>query len=216
MGLAGFAGSTFITAAWIAEWFGNAESPLYFFPFIAFWGGLAQFIAGLFGYRARDCLVTVIHTLWGSFWMSIGLLYAFVAAGAIQPQSIWAHFPELAIWFVVMAAFTWSGAIATTARDVILAAILFSLAIGSTIACCLFAYGHGVKDGMKAAAYFWLLAALLAWWRVTVYLIEEAYGPKSSVAKFFPVFRTSLEKSSPLIVPGLGEPGVNRGMPGVI
>lgn len=109
-----------------------------------------------------------------------------------------------------------SQAIAATARDVILATLLFSLAIGTTIACCLFAYGNGVSVGITVAAYFWMLAALLAWWRVAVYLIEEAYGPKSGIAKFFPVFRTSTEKSAPMVVPGLGEPGVKRGMPGVI
>lgn len=49
-----------------------------------------------------------------------------------------------------------------------------------------------------------------------MYLIEEAYGPKSVFAKFFPVFRMPTEKRAPLIVPGLGEPGVKRGMPGVI
>lgn len=60
-----------------------------------------------------------------------------------------------------------------------------------------------------------MLSALLAWWRVAVYLIEEAYGPTSTIAKFFPTFRTVHEKSAPLLVPGLGEPGVKRGMPGV-
>ena len=78
LGLAGFAGSTWITAAYIAEWYGNKDSPLIFFPFVAFWGGLGQFVAGLFGYAARDTLVTVIHVLWGSFWMSVGLLYLLV------------------------------------------------------------------------------------------------------------------------------------------
>lgn len=78
LGLAGFAGSTFITASWIARWWGSESSPTIFFPFVAFWGGLGQFIAGLYGYAARDTLVTVIHALWGSFWMSIGLLYLLV------------------------------------------------------------------------------------------------------------------------------------------
>jgi succinate-acetate transporter protein len=80
LGLAGFSGSTFIVASWIAGWWGNSESPLIFFPFVAFWGGLSQFIAGLMGYKARDVLVTVINTMWGAFWMSIGLLYAFVVS----------------------------------------------------------------------------------------------------------------------------------------
>lgn len=73
--LAGFGGSTFITSTYIARWWGSESSPTIFFRFVAFWGGLGQFIAGLFGYAARDMLVTVIHVLWGSFWMSIRVLY---------------------------------------------------------------------------------------------------------------------------------------------
>jgi succinate-acetate transporter protein len=80
LGLAGFAGSTWITSSYIANWWGNADSPVISFPFVAFFGGLAQFIAGLFGFAARDVLVTVINTMWGSFWMSVGLLYAFVVS----------------------------------------------------------------------------------------------------------------------------------------
>jgi len=45
------------------------------------WGiGLAQFIAGIKGFEARDTLVTVINTMWGSFWLAIGILYAFTVS----------------------------------------------------------------------------------------------------------------------------------------
>lgn len=64
----------------MANWWGNGESPTIFFPFVAIFGGLAQFIAGIFGFPARDTLVTVINTMWGSFWMSIGLLYYLVVS----------------------------------------------------------------------------------------------------------------------------------------
>lgn len=60
LGLAGFAGSTFITSSWIASWWGGPESPLVFFPFVGLFGGVAQFIAALFGFLARDTLVTVM------------------------------------------------------------------------------------------------------------------------------------------------------------
>jgi succinate-acetate transporter protein len=80
LGLAGFAGSTWITASYIAHWWGTESSPTIFFPFVAFWGGLGQFIAELYGFAARDVLVTVIYVLWGSFWMSIGLLYLLVVS----------------------------------------------------------------------------------------------------------------------------------------
>ena len=154
-----------------------------------------------------------------------------------HPLHLHTHFPELAAWFVILAVFTWSGvrlfpsflsifaptnrftlvqAVASLAPDVILAGVLFSLAIGTTIACCLFSTGVGLHAGMKIAAYFWMLSALLAWWRVTVYLVEEAYGPDSVVTKFFPIFRTRIEKMAPLVMPGLGEPGVKRGVPKMV
>ena len=67
--------------------------------------------------------------------------------------------------------------------------------------------------GIKAASYFWMFSALCAWWRVTVYLVEEAYVPGHGITKFFPIGRTAQEKRAPLVMPGLGEPGVKRGVP---
>lgn len=152
----------------------------------------------------------------GAFWMSIGLLYLLVAVGSLPSHSIYEQFPELASWFVVLTFFTWSAAFAACARDVILAALLFCLAIGSTIACCLFSPDAGRHAGIKVAAYFWMASALLAWWRVTAYLVEEAYGADSRVTKFFPIFRTSFEERAGYVVSGMGEPGVKRGVPKMV
>lgn len=176
LGLAGFAGSTFITASWMANWWGNDESPTIFFPFVMVFGGLAQFIAGFFGFPARDMPVTVIHTMWGSLWIAIGLLYLLVATGALEPHSIKIHFSELASWFIVLLAFTWSGAIAALSRDMALSLTLFFLAIGSTLAAAgLYQNGDVVGSLVKAAAYFFIFSSITAWWRVTSYLFEEAF-----------------------------------------
>ena len=39
LGLAGFAGSTWITASHIATWWGSSDSPTIFFPFVMMFGG---------------------------------------------------------------------------------------------------------------------------------------------------------------------------------
>ncbi|KAI7236128.1 hypothetical protein KC330_g3922 [Hortaea werneckii] len=101
------------------------------------------------------------------------------------------------------------------ARDVILATLLFFLAIGSTIACSLF-NPESARGNIKAAAYFWIFSAILAWWRSTVYLIEEAYSADSKVTKFFPIFRTPWEKKASWVISGIGEPGVKRGVPKMV
>lgn len=57
--------------------------------------------------------------------------------------------------------------------------VLVFLASGATIACCLFSFGDDVTRGVKAAAYAWLVSAGLGWLRVTIGLMEEAYGDKA-------------------------------------
>ncbi|MER6874717.1 GPR1/FUN34/YaaH family transporter, partial [Amycolatopsis sp. NPDC000673] len=57
LGLAGFAVSTFMVAANLAGWFGDSTStPLLLAPFAFAFGGVAQFLAGMWSYRARDAL----------------------------------------------------------------------------------------------------------------------------------------------------------------
>ena len=58
-----------------------------------------------------------------------------------------------------------------------------------------------------------MLSAALAWWRMTAYLVEEAFGQNHAVMKSFPIFRTPIEWRQPRRMPGFGEPGVKRGVP---
>src|SRR5690242_21823481 len=61
LGLFGFAGATFIVAGHLAGWYGNPTTEVYLAPFAAFFGGLAQFMAGMWAYRARDAVATAMH-----------------------------------------------------------------------------------------------------------------------------------------------------------
>lgn len=72
---------------------------------------------------------------------------------------------------MVLAAFTWSAAICAPARDLALTTTLVFLAIGSTVGLASwFSFGEeGVRAGVKAAGYFFILSAIAAWYRVTVY-----------------------------------------------
>src|ERR1051325_11758104 len=72
LGLFGFAGATFIVAANMAGWYGNASTPGYLFPFAAVFGGIAQFMAGVWAYRARDGVGAARAGVWGPFWMGYG------------------------------------------------------------------------------------------------------------------------------------------------
>ncbi len=62
LGLFGFAAATFIVAANLAGWYGDTTTPTFLFPFAAFAGGLAQFLAGRWAYRVRDGLATAMQS----------------------------------------------------------------------------------------------------------------------------------------------------------
>lgn len=171
LGLYGFAGATFIVAAQMAGWFGNSQSPLFLFPFAAFFGGLAQFTAGMWSYRARDGLATAMHGTWGSFWMGYGLLYLLFATGSLTPPT--GAFPELGYWFIVLAAITWVGTIAALAENLILAGVLFFLAAGSTAAAyALIAANTGWQT---AAGGLFIISALIAWYLASAMMLEGTF-----------------------------------------
>src|ERR687886_1720017 len=88
LGLFGFAAATFIVAANVAGWYGNHDtSPLYLAPFAAVFGGIAQFMAGMWAYRARDALATAMHGMWGSFWIAYGILNLLIATHVLKASA---------------------------------------------------------------------------------------------------------------------------------
>ena len=99
LGLFGFAGATFIVASNMAGWWGTPTSGLALAPFAAMFGGLAQFLAGMWAYRARDAIATAMHGMWGAFWLAYGILNIMIAAHALKPPTPWFHNPELGFWF---------------------------------------------------------------------------------------------------------------------
>ncbi len=134
LGLFGFAAATFMVAANLAGWYGNDTTPLVLAPFAAVFGGLAQFLAGMWAYRARDGLATAMHGMWGSFWIAYGFYFLLVALHVVPSPSA-SHVAQVGFgyWFIVLAAITWLGTAAATAENAGLTLVLLTLAAGSTL-----------------------------------------------------------------------------------
>src|ERR671935_938667 len=144
LGLAGFAGATFIVASNLAGWWGTPQSPLALAPFAAMFGGLAQFMAGMWAYRARDAIATLAHGTWGSFWLAYLILNILVGAKVVAQPTPWFHNPEVGFWFFALAITTGIAAVAALAESLGLVAVLSTLAAGSGILAGAFVYGsHG-------------------------------------------------------------------------
>ena len=202
LGLYGFAGATFMVAAHMAHWFGGSQTDLVLFPFAAFFGGLAQFLAGMWSYKARDAVATAMHGMWGSFWMALGVLRILVVAGKVTIPANGAAFPALGYWFIVLAAITWAGTAAASAESSVVTSVLGFLAAGSTVAAI--AELAGSEGGRILAGYLFIIAAIIAWYAATALMVNSAFG---RVVMGLGSKRRIVDK----IQTGLGEPGILRG-----
>src|ERR687887_2913734 len=157
LGLAGFAGATFIVASNLAGWWGTPKSPLALAPFAAMFGGVAQFMAGMWAYRARDAIATLAHGTWGAFWMAYLILNILVGTHVVTEPTPWYHSPELGFWFFALAITTGIAAVAALAESLGLVAVLSTLAAGSGILAGAFIYGShrwapGARWGVRFSA----------------------------------------------------------------
>jgi uncharacterized protein len=172
LGLFGFAGATFIVAAQLAGWYGTAESPAFLFPFAAVFGGLAQFLAGMWAFKARDGLATAMHGMWGSFWLAYGILNLLVAVGVyVLPTG---SFPELGFWFLVLATITALGAIAALAENLGLFTTLTTLAVGAGFLAV--HYLTGIHWWEVAGGWILVASAVAATYTAGAMMLEGAWG----------------------------------------
>jgi succinate-acetate transporter protein len=175
LGLFGFAGATFIVASNLAGWWGTDKSPLYLAPFAATFGGVAQFLAGMWPYRARDAIATAMHGMWGAFWITYGVLNVLLATKTLPTPTPAYHFPELGFWFFALGAVTASGFLAAVAElNLGVGAVLGTLAAGSGIAAGGLIYGsHGWT---QVAGWVFVVSAALAWYTATAMMLKAAAG----------------------------------------
>ncbi|HEX4137148.1 MAG TPA: acetate uptake transporter [Bryobacteraceae bacterium] len=210
LGLYGLAGATFMVAAQTAHWFGPTnpadatfDTTMRLVPFAAIFGGLAQFLAGMWAYKARDGVATAVHGTWGGFWMAFGILALFMSSGRV-PATGSLMVPEMGYWFIVLAAITWACTAAAIAENKAMVTVLTFLAAGSTISAI--ALLAGVESLMVVAAYLFIICAIAAWYTASALMINEAFGRTAlSLGK-------SVRASQVQSIPGgMGEPGVIHG-----
>jgi uncharacterized protein len=206
LGLYALAAATFIVAANLAGWYGNTSTPQYLLPFVGVFGGIAQLLAAMWAFRARDTLATAMHGAWGSFWLAYGILWLLVAVGTISAA---AASSAVGYWFIALAAITLVGALAALAQNIGFALVLAALAGG---AICL-AVGLLVNSSpwRTTGAWFFIVSAVLAWYVASAMLLESTFGRVVlPIGKVGGVDRPGRAARRPIQYPA-GEPGVKVG-----
>ncbi len=172
LGLFGFAASTFMVAAHIAGWYGTSASPIYLFPLAAMFGGVAQFAAGMWAYRARDAVATAVHGMWGSFWLAYGILFLFVAAGDITVPA--GKFPEPAFWFFPLAAITGACAVASIGENLGVTSTLAALGVGAGLLGV--GYLVGGTGWLHTGAWVLIASSIRAFYTGSAMMFKASFG----------------------------------------
>jgi hypothetical protein len=176
LGLFGLATATTMIGAWMAAWYGTVLTPLTLVPFVLTAGGLAQFLAGMWSYRARDGLATAVHGIWGTFWLAFGLLFLLVPTGAfpamIAPRIGLAD-PAFGMWFVPLCVITALCALAALAENLAMVAVLVLLSVASGfVAAGFFA---GASWPIRVAGWLFVIAAVAALYTAAAMMLENSF-----------------------------------------
>ena len=99
LGLAGFALTTVLLSAFNAGLI--KTHPLTFVGMALFYGGLGQFMAGMWEFRNRNTFGATAFSSYGAFWMGLGILFVFDTLGKLAPAGTFFG-GDGAIWFLFL------------------------------------------------------------------------------------------------------------------
>jgi uncharacterized protein len=175
LGLFGFFASTMIVSTWLLGWWGTPTgSPATMFEIAAFFGGVAQFAAGLWSFHARDYIGSALLTMWGTYWMAWGVLQLFAAIGFVTIPPLTTPQAGFAVWFIPLALFTSWGAIAAIRENVPLFVVLATVGSGSAFVCG--GFWAGSPTWIHVGAWLFVFGACFAWYTGAMVLLEYSWG----------------------------------------
>lgn len=210
LGLYGFAAATFMVTAYLVGWYGKGTSPLLIFPFATAAGGIAQGVAAVWAYKARDGLATAVHGIWAAFWLGYGFLNFMIALKLVAAPAPHAAVPELGYWFYVLAAVTLMGAFASLGESLAISSVLFPLCVGAALIGVF--YTVGGTGWEKAGGYVTMASSFTAFYAASAMMLVSTYG-----RTILPLGKYRKEANAPGGRPSypiqfeLGEPGVKQG-----
>jgi uncharacterized protein len=213
LGLWGFFGSTMVLSTWLLHWWGTPTSPMFFFVFNAAFGGVAQFLAGIWSFKARDYIASALLTMWGTYWMAWGLLHGIAVTGAITIPPVTVAQPAFAIWFIPLGLFTLCGAFAALSRrhgNFPLFVLLFTVGVGCICLCI--GLWSAVTTWTDVAAWFFIVGACTAWYVGAMTMLHSAW--RRVILPLGKFDRESNRPGRPLGIVSeylAGQPGVRQG-----
>ncbi|MBA8824707.1 hypothetical protein FHX42_002054 [Saccharopolyspora lacisalsi] len=156
LGLAAFALTTFVLSVFNAGLLSSDLEPVVL-PLALFYGGLAQFMAGMWEFRKANTFGALAFTSYGAFWLSFAAYVQFVTDG-LGPDAATATGLYLLAWGIFTAYMTVAAMRVTVA--------VLSVFVALTLTFFLLAIGDLSGVGAIATLGGWvgLITAVLAWY----------------------------------------------------
>ena len=173
LGLAGFALTTFLLSAKNAGWMTHATGSA-FLGYAFAYGGLAQFLAGMWEFTRANVFGAVAFGSYGAFWMGLGLwvlLVANPAVAAIRPATLASTVAGLNhdLGWILLAFFIFNTYMLILSAQTNMAVFAVFLTLGVTeLILCIGNFNAGSAllptTTIKIGGYVGLLTALVAWY----------------------------------------------------
>jgi succinate-acetate transporter protein len=169
LGLAGFALCTFVLSVFNAHLVNTAGLPV-LFGALLFFGGIAQFLAGMWEFRVGNTFTATIFASYGAFWMSLWAIQVFYAK--LVPASVLGH--ALGLYLFAWAGFTFMLFVAALKTNAAVA--LTVLLLVATEVVLALGYDGNSLSTLKVGGYVGIATAAAAWYVMWGIVLEFTWG----------------------------------------
>jgi len=158
LGLAAFALTTFVLSAHNAGLFGTVANTVVV-GLAIFYGGLAQFMAGMWSFRRGNTFTATAFTTYGAFWLSLGTYIVLIIAGKVKTEDVATSLGWFLLAFLIFNSYmlVWSSRINTAVFGVFLTLEVTELLLA-------LGFFNASDTLIKAGGYMGLVTAFVAWY----------------------------------------------------
>jgi len=174
LGLAAFALTTFLLSAFNAGWMTKA-SGLAWLGYAFAYGGLAQFMAGMWEFRNRNVFGATAFGSYGGFWIGLGLYFILVGRGLLATRVGVALFSNDVAWILLaFAIFNTYMLLWSTLVNAAIFAVFLTLEATEVV---LFIGNFaGNTSVIKIGGYIGIVTAAVAWYTSAAIVVNTMRG----------------------------------------
>ena len=173
LGLAGFALTTFVLSAHNAGWFGTVGNAVVI-GLAIFYGGLAQFMAGMWEFRNRNTFGATAFSTYGGFWLALGTYLLLITFGKVPTKDITTSLGWFLLGFAIFNTY-----MTIWATRVNVAVFLVFLTLELTEILLFLGFFGGNTGLIRAGGFMGIITALVAWYTSAADVINSMTSEKT-------------------------------------